>query len=355
MRFLAVETSCDETSASIVESFENSVNVLSNTTSSSARLHATTGGIIPEQAAREQIKTIIPVITEALLSSEKISVKDTEDEFKIARKILEEKIDGFAVTIGPGLIGSLLVGVETVKALAFYYKKPLYPTNHLLGHLYANFLTENTKSAQQINFPFIGLIISGGHTDLLYFTSHTNYKWLGGTRDDAAGEALDKIGRMLGIAYPAGAEIEKRAQQSTNKTLRFQSPLLSDNTYDFSFSGLKTEVMRYTKNNIINENAINDICKAAQEAIIKVVVKKTIQALTEFDTNTLLIGGGVAANTLLREKVKDSAEHAHINLDLFAPEIKYCADNAAMIGARAILAEKPISWKTTKALPELYF
>ncbi len=354
MRLLAIETSCDETSASVVELAQNSVKVLSNTTSSSARMHAVTGGIIPEQAAREQIKAIIPVVSEAVLKSQNIKAETSQDEFIKTNQIIQNSIDGFAVTVGPGLIGSLLVGVETAKTFSFFYNKPLFPTNHLLGHLYANFIAD-ANTVNTITFPFIGLIISGGHTDLLYFKSHNNFQWLGGTRDDAAGEALDKIGRMLGISYPAGQEIEKKARKSLNKKLRFQSPLLQDQSFDFSFSGLKTEVARFVKTQKLTPEITNDICRATQDAIVKVVAHKTVKAMRKYSTSTLLIGGGVAANTSLRNTLAENAKVNDVNLHLFAPRPDYCADNAAMIGARALLGEKAIAWSSTKALPELYF
>lgn len=355
MRLLAIETSCDETSAAVVEKLDSNVLLHSNITASSANMHAQTGGIIPENAAREQLRAILPVITEALLKSEKITVKDQNEAFALSNKIIAEKIDSIAVTVGPGLIGSLLVGVETAKTLSFIHNKPLYQINHLLGHIYANFLVENETDNKRIEFPFIGLIISGGHTDLLFFKSHTEYKWLGGTRDDAAGEALDKIGRMLDISYPAGQEIEKRALVATDKNLSFQSPLIHDHSYDFSFSGLKTEVMRYVKKTTLNPDTIKSICYATQNAAMKVVVKKTLQALNEFDTHTLLVGGGVAANNYLRESLSHEAMKQKMNLKLFIPPAYLCADNAAMIGARAASSEQALYWESAKALPELYF
>lgn len=354
MRLLSIETSCDETSAAVVEKKGQYISLLSNSTSSSARIHAQTGGIIPEEAARAQINAIIPVINEALLNSERVRAKSPEEEYKIAQEILSQKIQGIAVTSGPGLIGSLLVGIETAKTLAFVTKKPLYQVNHLLGHLYANFLVDDTNT-KNIEFPFIGLIVSGGHTDLLFFESHAKYKWLGGTRDDAAGEALDKIGRMLNIQYPAGSEIEKKAEQNTNSTLHFQSPLLHDKSYDFSFSGLKTEVMRYVKNNNLDENLINSVCDATQNAVIKVIIKKTLKAMMEYNTSRVLIGGGVAANAKLRNSLKEEAKNNNIPLMLFAPSPSLCADNAAMIGARALLAEQPVPWQKVTPQPELYF
>jgi len=355
MRLLAIETSCDETSAAVVEKLDSNVLLHSNITASSVNIHAQTGGIIPENAAREQLKTILPVITEALLNSEKLTAKNREEALVFASKIISEKIDGIAVTVGPGLIGSLLVGVETAKTLSFVHNKPLYQINHLLGHIYANFLIQNETDDKKIEFPFIGLVVSGGHTDLLYFESHTKYQWLGGTRDDAAGEALDKIGRMLDISYPAGHEIEKRAMEADDKNISFQSPLIHDHSYDFSFSGLKTEVMRFVKKTTLDPDTVKSICYATQSATMKVIVKKTLRALHEFNTNTLLVGGGVAANNYLRESLSLEAKKQKIALKLFVPPAYLCADNAAMIGARAAVAEQSLFWESAKALPELYF
>ncbi|HVZ12397.1 MAG TPA: hypothetical protein VG965_05185, partial [Patescibacteria group bacterium] len=259
MRILSIETSCDETSAAVVEKIdETNVRVLSNVTATSLALHATTGGIIPENAAREQIKFIIPVIIRALCESRSMNHESWFD----AQKIIADDIDAIAVTSGPGLIGSLLVGVETARTLALALDKPIVPVNHLLAHLFANFIQPDLilNSIQdlekeipdrsrarndKIRFPFIGLIVSGGHTDLLLFTSLTEYKWLGGTLDDAAGEALDKIGRLLNLSYPAGPEIEERAKRIKNTKVKFVSPMINSQNFDFSFSGLKSEASRF--------------------------------------------------------------------------------------------------------------
>src|SRR3989344_736386 len=201
MRILAIETSCDETSASVVEkNISNAYpTVVSSVVSSSVSLHGASGGIIPEKAAREQVKWIMPIIAQSLLQSEKGKLTDSKTNYAQAQKILKQKIDAIAVTIGPGLVGSLLVGTETARTLSYVCNKPIIPVNHLLGHLYANFLetklTTGDYRLSTIDFPFIALIVSGGHTDLLLFKNHHRYQWLGGTRDDAAGEALDQIGR----------------------------------------------------------------------------------------------------------------------------------------------------------------
>lgn len=368
MRVLAIESSCDETSAAVVEKRNNQIVVCSSVTATSLTIHAKTGGIIPENAAREQVKYIMPTIEEALrlsLPAGKAGVHGSQ--FK-AREILESDIDAIAITYGPGLIGSLLVGVETIKTLAYVFNKPVIPVNHLLAHLFANFI-ENEADGRKLpatnkargqmleasSFPFIGLIVSGGHTDLLYFKNIEEYKWLGGTRDDAAGEALDKIGRLLGLKYPAGAEIEQRAKRAGKTTLRFKSPIINEETFDFSFSGLKTEVLRYVQKNKLTEKLVNEICFAVQKAVLDVLVKKTLAAAEKYNCKTVLLGGGVSANQALLEKFKLEASSQKLEANIFAPEQKYCTDNATMIGAYALLNYKEVPWQKIHAEPDLYF
>ncbi len=343
MKILAIESSCDETSAAVLEQTPQEILVHSSVTATSLDIHAGTGGIIPENAARMQVTYIMPVIIQSLQDAFKKEAKDT----------LINEIDAIAVTYGPGLIGSLLVGVETAKTLAYSFNKPIIPVNHLLGHLYANFI--NNK---EIKFPFIGLIVSGGHTDLLYFKSHKEYTWLGGTRDDATGEAFDKIGRAMGLSYPAGPEIEKRAQQSVTHSFKFKSPLINEDNYDFSFSGLKTEAIRYYENlkknkaSLIDED-ISDICYATQKAIIDVLVKKTLKASEQYKCSTILVGGGVSANQTFIRTLTDQASDN--NIKVFSPPLKYCTDNAAMVGSYALMNYEPIEWQNINANPELYF
>ncbi|HUQ85743.1 MAG TPA: tRNA (adenosine(37)-N6)-threonylcarbamoyltransferase complex transferase subunit TsaD [Candidatus Limnocylindrales bacterium] len=332
MIILGIETSCDETSAAIVEKKGNIITLHSNVISSSLEIHAKTGGIIPENAAREQIKYILPVIHESL-SKAKIDLKE---------------IDAIAVTYGPGLIGSLLVGIETVKTIAFVKNIPLIPINHMVGHIYANWIDNH-----EISFPVIGLVVSGGHTDLLLIENHGKIKLLGGTRDDAAGEAFDKIARLLGLK-PVGPEIEKAAQAGNPKRFRFPRPLIGSGDFDFSFSGLKTAVLRETQNvkNLDPQN-VADIALATQEAIVDVLVKKTIKAAIEHDANTILISGGVAANQSLRDKF--SVLSSQSSIKFFAPAKKLCTDNAAMIANAACFNFEPVSWNEVTADPELYF
>lgn len=353
MRILAIESSCDETSAAVLEKNGSEVKIFSNITATSLQMHAVTGGIIPENAARMQVKYILPVIIEALCNSEDKSQKTGNRSWEQARKILKNEIDAIAITYGPGLIGSLLVGVETVKALACVFDKPTIPVNHLLAHIYANFIQKLGDKRQETEFPFIGLVVSGGHTDLLLFKQHGNYEWLGGTRDDAAGEALDKIGRLLGLSYPAGQAIESRASLIKENEIKFHSPIIGEDNFDFSFSGLKTEVLRFTQINRLDENTINKICHATQKAIIEVLIKKTLNAAEKYNCKTILVGGGVSANGKLRQELEDRGQE--VGIKTYFPEKIYCTDNAAMIGAYALLNYKESKWRDVNANPELYF
>lgn len=397
MRILAIETSCDETGASVVEKKdgEQFVRVLSNVTASSISLHAKTGGIIPEYAAREQIKAIIPVMVKTLNESGSMSHEswgrterggnyrerrsaaasgarqrweperqDLRKDWEKANEILKNDIDAIAVTHGPGLIGSLLVGVETAKTLSFAFKKPIVPVHHLLAHLFANFIRNQDPRTKirEPNFPFIGLIVSGGHTDLLLFESVTKFKWLGGTRDDAAGEALDKIGRLLGLPYPAGAEIERRSSIVRKSSINFKSPLLSTDDFDFSFSGLKTEISRFIstlpagrQEKHLTDRLINEVCYALQDAIFKVLINKTIRAAKLYKMNQIALGGGVSANQTLRNEFKLTAKSQLPKAKIFSPEKKFATDNAAMIGAYALLNYNPVPWEKITTEPDLYF
>jgi len=352
MRILAIETSCDETSASIIEATknDNKVKVLSNIIASSLPLHAKTGGIIPETAAREQIKHILPVIQKALDSIPNIDKKNAD-----------ELIDAIAVTVGPGLIGSLLVGVETVKTLGFVWNKPVIPINHLIGHIYANFIQDSSEQqliankSETIIFPAIVLIASGGHTDLLLMNSHNDIKWLGGTRDDAAGEAFDKTGRILNLPYPGGPSIEKAALEGNEKAINFPRPLIGSDDLNFSFSGLKTAALRETQRNELTKENIADISASVQKAIIDVLIKKTLKAAKKYNSKSILLSGGVTANNKLRGEFITEVRKQMPEAKLFFPEKKFCTDNAAMIGAAAFFTGKKTTWEKIDTNPELYF
>lgn len=364
MLILGIESSCDETSAAIIKGHTKNKNVklLSNIVASSLSLHSKTGGIIPENAAREQIKFIIPVIRKAL---EEANLKSKD-------------IDAIAVTYGPGLIGSLLIGVETAKTLSYVWNKPLIPVNHLIGHIYANFIELNPKRYTlnaNIDFPVIALIVSGGHTDLVLIKQHGSITWLGGTRDDAAGEALDKIGRLLGLPYPGGPHIERHAKKGDPKKYQFPRPMIGSKDFDFSFSGLKAAVFREvsnlnysssgasaksrsefstsSNNTNLSQQTKADICAAVQKAVINVLVKKTIKAAEKYSAKSILLGGGVAANQTLRNELEASSQK--LGVKLFAPPKSLCTDNAAMIAAAAFFNYKQVNWQKIDANPSLYF
>ena len=344
MKILSIETSCDETGAAIVDGNKNAdkVTLLANAVSSSISLHAKTGGIIPEIAAREQVSYIIPVIE------------------KVLAEIDMENIDAIAVTVGPGLIGSLLVGVETAKTLSYIYQKPIVAVNHLIGHIFANWIENENINSNEIEFPALSLIVSGGHTDLVLIEKNRKIKWLGGTRDDAAGEAFDKIGRLLELPYPGGPAIESRAKLG-NIRFNFPKPLIDSGDFDFSFSGLKTAVLRETinlkekQNGILTESDVNDICYSLQKTTVDILVSKALKAAEKYKVKSILLGGGVSANALLRETLKTEAKKLKANIEIFAPQKFLCTDNAAMIGAAAFFIHKKVPWQKVIADPELYF
>ncbi|MDO8573602.1 MAG: tRNA (adenosine(37)-N6)-threonylcarbamoyltransferase complex transferase subunit TsaD [Candidatus Daviesbacteria bacterium] len=318
MIILGIETSCDETACAILTNNDKRITILSNIVASSALLQAKYGGIIPEQAAREQIKSIIPVIEESLQASGH----------------RQQEIDAIAVTYGPGLIGSLLVGVETAKTLALIWNKPLIPVNHLLGHFYANWITPTHLPGVKAHlegvpsFPCIGLLVSGGHTDLVLFTDHGKYKYLGGTRDDAAGECFDKCARLLGLPYPGGPIISKLAQEGNPKAFKLPRPMINSKDFDFSFSGLKTAVA-----NITDKSKVADLAASIQQAIVDVLVKKSIQAVEKYQVKNLIVAGGVAANQKLVSELAVSCQSSAIRL--FVPPPELCTDNGAMIASAA--------------------
>ena len=342
MTILGIETSCDETSAAIIEGNEQQVILKANTVASSLELHAKTGGVIPEIAARKQLEYMLPVLYETL-----------EKSFGKMDSLMHglQKIDVIAVTYGPGLIGSLLVGVETAKTLAYVSNKPIIPVNHMIGHIYANFIGE-----QSITFPAIALVVSGGHTDLLLLKNHGDYELIGGTRDDAAGEAFDKIGRLLGLTYPAGPIIEQIAKQGEPKRFRFPRPLIGSDDFDFSFSGLKTAVLREVQSlKNIDSKTTADLARATQDAIIDVLIKKTLKAAKKYDAKSILLSGGVAANQTLKEQFVLNTKSQLPTTKLFAPVKSLCTDNAAMIATAAYFNYHPMDWHDLTANPELYF
>jgi len=348
VRILGIETSCDETGAAVIEGNpdDKQVVLLSNVIASSLSLHAKTGGIIPEVAAREQLKYILPVIDQALADA----------------KLTQEKIDAIAVTFGPGLIGSLLVGVETAKTLAYTWNKPIIPVNHLVGHIYANFVRGNSKfeirnskfTSGDIQFPAIALVVSGGHTDLVLMKKHGSIMWIGGTRDDAAGEAFDKIGRLLNLPYPAGPVIAKLAEKGNAKAFNFPRPMIGSKDFDFSFSGLKTAVLCEVKAmKQLDNDAIADLSASVQQAIVDVLVRKTTKAAQKYKVKSFLLAGGVAANELLRKELEVSCHK--LKVKFFVPTKNLCTDNAAMIASAAFFTYDEVAWEKITANPGLHF
>ena len=311
MTILAIESSCDETSVAIIK---NGVEEIATTILTQMDIHATFGGVVPEIASRHHIENITIVIEKTL--------KDAGMEMA--------DIDAIGVTYGPGLIGSLLVGVQAAKTLAYIYNKPLIPVHHIAGHIYANNLVK------RLEFPLIALVVSGGHTELVYMKEDYSFEKIGGTLDDAVGEAYDKAARVMNLAYPGGPRVDKLAHEGKNT---YNLPLpLDDDSYNFSFSGLKSAVINIAHNEAQrgNEIRVADLATSFQNRVVEILTKKTLRALKEYDVKNLIVAGGVAANKGLRSSLEKKCLENDINLCV--PPIKYCTDNAAMIGAAAYYA-----------------
>ena len=311
MYILAIESSCDETSASIIK---NGREEISTVVLSQMDTHANFGGVVPEIASRMHIENITMVLEECLDKSD----------------LTMDDINAIAVTYAPGLIGSLLVGLMAAKTLAFVYDKPLIPVHHIAGHIYANNLVK------QLEFPLISLVVSGGHTELVYMKENYSFKKLGGTLDDAVGEAYDKVARVIGLPYPGGPRVDKLAAEGQDV---YDLPVpLDDDSYDFSFSGLKSAVVNLVHNEKQRGNEVipENVAASFQNRVTEILVKKTMKALKEYNVHNLIVAGGVAANKGLRVKLIFECEKYGVDLTL--PEIKYCTDNAAMIGAAGYYA-----------------
>ncbi|WP_244516842.1 tRNA (adenosine(37)-N6)-threonylcarbamoyltransferase complex transferase subunit TsaD [Alkalicoccus daliensis] len=306
---LAIETSCDETAAAVIQ---NGDTILSNVIASQMESHKRFGGVVPEIASRHHVEQITVTIEEAMAQAE-VTFAD---------------LDAMAVTEGPGLVGALLVGVNAAKAIAFAHNLPLIPVHHIAGHVYANHLIE------PLTFPLISLVVSGGHTELIYMKEHGHFALIGETRDDAVGEAYDKVARTIGLPYPGGPQIDKLAQTG-EASIDFPRAWLEDNSYDFSFSGLKSAVINTLHNAKQKEVEIAPevIAASFQEAVCDVLVTKTMRALKEYNVNKLVVAGGVAANSGLRQALKQAAADAEVSLTI--PPLALCTDNAAMIGSAA--------------------
>jgi len=349
MLILAIETSCDETAASVIHGEDGKIEMLSNIVSSQVNLHAPWGGVVPNLAAREHLKNILPVIQESLQEA----------------KINPQNLDLIAVTNGPGLIPALLVGTNCAKTLSYLWKKPLLGIHHIEGHIYANFIsdkigaiTKNQETRNKIIFPALCLVVSGGHTQLIFMQDHLHYEIVGQTQDDAVGEAFDKVARILDLGYPGGPIIAAEAAKSDKRqetrdklppradqpmaekaeNYKLPRPMLASKDFNFSFSGLKTAVLYLVKKNEAlkkNPEFIQAICHEFQQASIDVLVHKTLEAAKKFNPYSIMLAGGVSANQELRKQLEKAVKENLPTTKYFCPELKYTGDNAAMIGAAA--------------------
>ncbi|WP_029451236.1 tRNA (adenosine(37)-N6)-threonylcarbamoyltransferase complex transferase subunit TsaD [Carnobacterium maltaromaticum] len=311
---LAIETSCDETSAAVVE---NGHILLSNIIASQIKSHMRFGGVVPEIASRHHVEQITQCIEEAMVEAD----VDYSD------------LTAIAVTEGPGLVGALLIGVNAAKAIAYAHNLPLIPVNHMAGHIYAN------RLIQPLVFPLLALVVSGGHTELVYMSADGEYQIIGETRDDAAGEAYDKVGRVLGLTYPGGKRIDEMAHLGED-TFHFPRGMIREDNYDFSFSGLKSAFINKVHNaeqkaELLNKN---DLAASFQASVVDVLLTKTLRAAKELDIKQLVLAGGVAANRGLREGLVDMMAKELPDVELIIPPLSLCGDNAGMIGAAAYVS-----------------
>lgn len=328
---LAIESSCDETSCAIVK---NGREVLSNVIYSQVDLHEEYGGVVPEIASRNHIKKISMIVDNALEEA-KITIGD---------------VDGVATTYGPGLVGALLVGMSFAKALSFSLGVPLIPVNHMEGHICANFIEH-----RELEPPLMALVVSGGHTHIVHMKDYDDYEVLGMTRDDASGEAFDKVARILGLGYPGGPAIDKAAKNGNPHAIKFKRTYLEEGTLDFSFSGIKSAVLNHVNSAKMKNQEINveDISASFQKAVVDVLVDKTLEAAKRINVKNIVLAGGVAANTSLRNSLKEALESQ--GRKLYFPSFKLCTDNAAMIGCSGYYNMKngEISNMKLNAVPNL--
>ncbi|MFC1644457.1 tRNA (adenosine(37)-N6)-threonylcarbamoyltransferase complex transferase subunit TsaD [Patescibacteria group bacterium] len=351
MIILGIETSCDETAVSLIKKTSDNVEVLSNAVSSQVELHAAWGGVVPNLAAREHLKNILPVLEESLSEAQ----------------LTKDDVDLISVTQGPGLIPALLVGTNFAKTLSYLWKKPLIGIHHIEGHIYANFIGRS-----DINFPVLALVVSGGHTQLVLMRDHLNYEVVGETQDDAVGEAFDKVARTLDLGYPGGPIVSQKAEefkssQTSNpeSQISLPRPMLNSPNFNFSFSGLKTAVLYKVKELKKSLSAdefqrlIPEICHEFQQACIDVLIHKTLKATKKYSPKSIVIAGGVSANTELKKQLEESVYEKFPEITYSNPDFTYSLDNAAMIASAASFrwgkmteeqkAEATTNWKTLQA------
>lgn len=349
MNILGIESSCDDTAAALVHCSDQGFFVVAEKTASQIDVHKQYGGVVPEIAGRQHAENIIPVVDAVLYN--------------------QSKPDVIAVTAGPGLITGLLVGVEVAKTLSYLWDIPLVATNHIAGHAHS---VQIEKPEQPIEYPAVALIVSGGHTELLLMKNPTNFELIGKTRDDAAGEAFDKVGKLLGFDYPGGPKISAQAIKGDSSTIPFPRPMIDEDNYDFSFAGLKTAALYWLRDNDLvavpthpltrlktgifgtqrEGPTLNDFCASFEQAVIDTLVTKTIRAVHTHRPKTVLLGGGVSANQKLRDSLQERTNDANINLH--TPHLRYAMDNAAMIavaGYYKALKKEFTHWKDIEVDP----
>lgn len=349
MIILGIESSCDDTSAALVQADENGFIVLSEKTASQIEVHKKYGGVVPEIAGRKHAENILPVIEEVLNHENIQTFKHTN-------------IDAIAVTSGPGLITGLLVGVEAAKSLSYLWNIPLVGVNHINGHIHS---VQLKPEKTDIQFPALCLVVSGGHTELILMKNHNEFELIGKTRDDAVGETFDKIAKLIGFDYPGGAKISQTAEGGNTKAIKFPRPMINEG-YEFSFAGLKTAALYWLRDNCpdtyslnpisykLKAESLSDFCASIEQAIIDVLVTKTLRASKEYNPKTIILAGGVSANKKLRNTLQEEITKNFPNTKLLIPEMKYTMDNAAMIavaGYYNAVKKDFTDWKKIEADP----
>jgi N6-L-threonylcarbamoyladenine synthase len=331
MKILGIESSCDESALSLIEIDKNNkITILKNLISSQIEIHKQYGGIVPEVAARHHVENFFPLLKELDID-------------------IKNDIDLIAVTYGPGLITSLVVGLELGKTLSFIYKKPLIPINHIEAHIYSNWLTYPELFNKKNTFPSLAVVISGGHTQIFLMKNYGKYKLLGETIDDAVGEAYDKVAKILGLGYPGGPIMNKLSNEFTGKaTFEFPRPMLNTKDYNLSFSGLKTSVLYKWRDEQRqkDDNLIKEYCFAFESAVCDVLSKKIITACKNYNVKNIILGGGVSANSSIRNRIKIDAEK--LNIKTYFPELKHTGDNSAMIAVAGYFNKKHAKNKNFK-------
>ena len=338
MKILAIESSCDDTSVALVDCSEDGFFVISEKTASQIEVHKKYGGVVPEVAGRQHAENILPAVEEVM--------KD------------QDKPDAIAVTSGPGLITGLVVGVEAAKSLSYLWDVPLVGVNHIAGHVHS----VQIESKEKVEYPALALIVSGGHTELLLMKSPTEFELIGKTRDDAAGEAFDKVGKLLGFDYPGGPKISEFAKEGNSNAIDFPRPMLEKGNMDFSFAGLKTAALYWLRDNAKSNSTpyslppttLNDFCASFEQAIVDTLVTKTLWAAEKHKPKSIILGGGVSANKKLRETLEDAIKKLNTSTTYSLPPTPYTMDNAAMIaiaGYYKAVKKDFINWKDVESNP----